>query len=114
MSVRGGQTMEALEAIETINSWRRVLIEGRKEDVDRVLVEIERRLQAKGWNRSDEMENIIGLSPVQRDRIRCFVGGPPTGPKLMLGLTRVSDRRVRGFTYSLLDNPQGTQPVDVA
>ena len=40
--------MNALDAIETINSWRRVLIEGNSERIDQMLDDVERRLGERG------------------------------------------------------------------
>ena len=106
--------MDGLEAIETINSWRRVLIEGKREDIDSMLSDVERRLGEKGWQRATDREAAMGRSGNGKESWRCFVGGPPGGPKLLLCLTRVSDRRVRGGTYSLISAPPGMQPSDVA
>jgi len=106
--------MDALEAIETINSWRRVLVEGSAEHIDQMLDDVERRLREKGWSRDPRVEEKMEGSANQKNRWRCFVGGPEGGPRLMLGLNRVSDRRVRGGTYSLLKGPYGMQPTDVA
>jgi hypothetical protein len=106
--------MTGLEAIETINLWRRVLIEGKPECIDRMLDDVERRLREKGWTRDPEMEAKMGRSADRKQRWHCFAGGPHGGPRLMLGLTRVADRRVRGGTYVLLDAPPGMQPTDVA
>jgi hypothetical protein len=47
------------------------------------------------------------------DRFLCFVGGPQNGPQLMLGLTRVSERRIRGGTYSLFSPSEPTQVAGV-
>ncbi len=106
--------MTGLEAIETINSWRRILIEGKSECIDRMLDDVEKRLQERGWARNADAEAKLTRSADRKHRWICFVGGPAGGPRLMLGLTRVSDRRVRGGTYSLLDAPSGMQPTDVA
>ena len=106
--------MDGLEAIEMIDSWRRILIEGKPEHIDRMLDDVQRRLTEKGWARDSAMEAKMGRSTERRNRWLCFVGGPHDGPRLMLCLTRVSDRRVRGGTYSLLDGPLGMQTTDVA
>ena len=103
-----------LEAIETINSWRRILIEGNSNSVGQMLSDVERKLGEKGWTRAPSMEAKLGGPSGRTSAWRCFVGGPGHGPRLMLGLTRVSDRRVRGGTYSLLEGPSGMQPTDVA
>ena len=106
--------MDGLKAIETINSWRRILIEGSAPDIERMLVEFESGLVAKGWARDPSAEARLERSARGKNRWYCFVGGPTGGPQLMLGLTRVSDRRVLGGTYSLLDGPPEMQTTDVA
>jgi hypothetical protein len=106
--------MDGLEAIEMINSWRRILIEGKPESIDRTLDDVERRLREKGWARDADMEAKMGRSAERKNRWLCFIGGPRDGPRLLLCLTRVSDRRVRGGTYSLLNGPPGMQATDVA
>jgi hypothetical protein len=105
--------MDGLEAIDLINSWRRILIEGNPDHIDRMLADVERRLKEKGWTPAPDIEAKLGHPTNQASRWRCFEGGPKTGPRLMLGLTRVSDRRVRGGTYSLIDGPN-MRPTDVA
>ena len=52
--------MTGLEAIETINSWRRILIEGNPENIDRMLSDVERRLRDQGWQRDSDMEDKNG------------------------------------------------------
>jgi hypothetical protein len=106
--------MDGLEAIEMINSWRRILIEGKSEHIDRMLDDVERRLREKGWARDSDMEAKMGRSANRKNRWLCFIGNPHDDPRLMLCLTRVSDRRVRGGTYSLLNGSPGMQPTDVA
>ena len=50
----------------------------------------------------------------RKNRWRFFVGGPENGPRVRLGLARVSDCRVRGETYSLLEGPSDMKATDVA
>jgi hypothetical protein len=107
----GGTEMNAIEAIDTINSWRRILVEGMPAQIDAMLQNVEKTLEQKGWKRRPDLEAKMGRFPDRADRIRCFVGGPLNGPQLALALTRVSERRVRGGTYSLI-NP--SMPIDVA
>jgi len=106
--------MDGLEAIETINSWRRILIEGSADSVNQMLVDLETKLRDASWRRDPDSEVRLAGPSGRKDAWRCFVGGPDNGPRVMLGLARVSDRRVRGGTYSLLDGPAGMQPTDVA
>lgn len=103
--------MNAIEAIDTIDSWRRILVEGPPSQIDLMLQTVERKLAAKGWKRRPDLEAKTARSPDSAGRIRCFVGGPQNGPQLMLGLTRVSERRIRGGTYSLIS---ASEPTDVA
>lgn len=103
--------MNAIESLDTINSWRRVLIEGMSDRIDRMLFEVERTFAAKGWQRRADIEGNLARTPDALDQWRCFVGGPEHGPQLMLGLARVSERRIRGGTYSLLS---AAEPAEVA
>ena len=52
--------------------------------------------------------------PYQRNTVLCFVGGPEGGPRLLLCLNRVSERRVRGGTYDLIDGSSHCSAVEVA
>lgn len=106
--------MDGLEAIETINSWRRILIEGNADSVSQMLVDIETKLSEAGWRRDPNSEVRLAGPSGRKDAWRCFAGGPDKGPRVMLGLARVSDRRVRGGTYSLLDGLAEMQTTDVA
>ncbi len=106
--------MNSLDATETINSWRRVLIEGNAEDIDQMLEDVERRLGERGWARDSGTEAKNEATANRKIKWRCFVGGPKNGPRVRLGLSRVSDRRVRGETYSLLEGPANMKTTDVA
>jgi hypothetical protein len=106
--------MDRLEAIETINSWRRILIEGNADSVSRMLDDVERGLSEAGWRRDPDREVRLAELSGRKDGWWCFVGGPNRGPQVMLSLARVSDRRVRVAAYSLLDGPAEMQPTDVA
>jgi hypothetical protein len=94
--------MDGVQAIDLINSWRRILIEGKPEQICPMLEDIERRFKEKGFVRDPAVEKTMNWHPHQRNVLLCFVGGPPEGPRLMMCLNRVSERRVRGSTYSLL------------
>jgi hypothetical protein len=106
--------MNGPTALDTINSWRRILIEGDPASIGRMLDDVERKLGEKGWTRETGMEAKLRGPSGREDAWRCFVGGPERGPRLILGLNRVSDRRVRGGTYSLLDGPPDMTTDDVA
>jgi hypothetical protein len=97
--------MNAVEAIEIINSWRRILIEGKPESIDSVLRDLEQRMAAKGWIHDPAVVHRLGLSNGPANLTVYFVGGPSQGPKLLLGLKRVSARRLRGGSYSLIHGP---------
>ena len=105
--------MNAIEAIDTINSWRRILIEGKPEQIDVMLEDIERKLDEKGWKRRPDLEAKMERSLDRSNRFRCFDGGLRNGPQLILGLTRVSDRRVRGGTYSLISPGKPTEVAGI-
>jgi hypothetical protein len=106
--------MNGLEAIETVNSWKRILIEGKAEQIDPMLADLERRLQDRGWYRDSDREAKMGRSSERKNRWLCFVGGPRDGARMMLCLARVSDRRVRGGPYSFLSVPPDMQPAEEA
>jgi len=93
--------MDGTQAVEAIASWRKILIEGKAEQITSMLIDIEARLKTKGFVRDQEAEKSMNWHPHQRNKVICFVGGPPTGPRLLLSLNRVSERRVRGGTYSI-------------
>lgn len=106
--------MNGVEAVELIGSWRRLLIEGNAERIAPMLADIDAHIRDKGFARDSERENHFNRDPHQRNRMRCFVGGPKGGPRLMLCLNIVSERRIRGGTYSLLEGSPNTDSVAVA
>jgi hypothetical protein len=106
--------MDGVQAIDLIASWRRILIEGKADQITSMLKDLEGRLKSKGFERDAEAEKKLNWHAYQRNRVLCFVGGPEGGPRLLLCLNVVSERRVRGGTYSLIDAPPGAGPVEVA
>ncbi|HLJ91992.1 MAG TPA: hypothetical protein VKU02_02250 [Gemmataceae bacterium] len=106
--------MDGVQAVDLIASWRRILIEGKAEQITSMLEDLEARLKNKGFERDAAAEKKMNWHPYQRNRVLCFVGGPEGGPRLLLCLNRVSEHRVRGGTYSLLDASSDADPVEVA
>ena len=106
--------MDGVQAVDLIASWRRLLIEGKAEQITSMLADLQARLKGKGFERDTEAEKGMNWHPYQANRVLCFVGGPDVGPRLLLCLNRVSDRRIRGGTYSLVDASTDTGPVEVA
>ncbi|MGC8639446.1 MAG: hypothetical protein ACP5XB_06160 [Isosphaeraceae bacterium] len=106
--------MDGVQAIDLIASWRRILIEGKADQITSWLEDLEVRLKSKGFDRDAEAEKTVNGHPYQRNKVLCFVGGPEGGPRLLLCLKRVSERRVRGGTYSLIDASPCAGPVEVA
>jgi hypothetical protein len=106
--------MDGVQAVDLIASWRRILIEGKAEQITSMLKELEVRLKSKGFERDAEVEANMNWHPNQRTGALCFVGGPKGGPRLLLCLNLVSERRVRGGTYSLIDASADAGPVEVA
>ncbi len=106
--------MNALEAFKMVNSWKRVLIEGNPKNVDQMLEDIERRFKEKCWGRNAEMEKERPRQTGRNNRWFCFVGGPQHGPQLLFCLSRISDRKVRGGTFGLLERPADMLPTAVA
>jgi hypothetical protein len=106
--------MDSVQAVDLIASWRRILIEGNAEQITSMLEDLEARLKSNGFERAAEAEKNMNWHPYQRNRVVCFVVGPKGGPRLLLCLNRVSERRVRGGTYSLIDPSPDAGPVAVA
>lgn len=106
--------MNSIPAIDQIASWRGILIEGRADQITSMLKDLEARLKSKGFVPDEEAEERMNWHASQSNRVRCYVGGPADGPRLLLCLNRVSERRVRGGTYTLIDSPPGTGPAEVA
>jgi hypothetical protein len=106
--------MDGVQAVDLIASWRKILIEGKAEQITSILEDIEERLKSKGFERDAEAEKNMNWHTRARNRVLCFVGGPEGGPRLLLCLNRVSERRVRGGTYSLIDASPEAGPVEVA
>ena len=106
--------MDGVQAVDLIASWRRILIEGNAEQITLMLEDLETRLKSKGFERDAAAEKKMNWHPYQRNRVLCFVGGPDGGPRLLLCLNRVSERRVRGGTYALIETSPDADPAEVA
>lgn len=106
--------MDGVQAIDLIASWRRTLIQGKAEQITSMLGDLEARLKRKGFERDADAEKNMTWRLNQANKVLCFVGGPEGGPRLLLCLNRVTERRVRGGTYSLLDNNPEAGLVEVA
>jgi hypothetical protein len=106
--------MDGVQAVDLMASWRRILIEGKAEQITSMLEDLEKRLKSKGFERDAEAENNMNWHPYQRNRVLCFAGGPEGGPRLLLCLNRATERRVRGGTYDLIDGSSDAGPVEVA
>lgn len=106
--------MDGVQAVDLIASWRRILIEGKAELITSMLADIEARLKSKGFERDAEAEKNMNWHPYQRNRVLCFVGGPEGGPRLLLCFNLVSERRIRGGTYSFIETSPNAGPVEVA
>jgi hypothetical protein len=91
------------DALDIVNVWRQVLVRGQKEQLDRFMVEVERRFEALGWSREVTLEARFNSNPHQINHLYCWVSGQGALPRVLLCLNRATDRRVRGGTYDLLD-----------
>ena len=80
--------MDGVQAVDLIASWRRILIEGKAEQVTSMLEDLEERLKSKGFERDAEAEKKMNWHPYQKNRVLCFAGGPKGGPRLLLCLNR--------------------------
>src|SRR5947209_11427403 len=74
--------MDGVQADDLIAVWRRILIEGKAEQITSMLEDLETRLKSKGFERDAEAEKNMNWHPYQRNRVLCFVGGPEGGPRL--------------------------------
>jgi hypothetical protein len=103
------------DALEVINIWRHVLVKGRQaEQIDRFLEEVGKRFEALGWSRDTIIEGQMNRDEHQRNRFYCWISGAGPRPRVLLCLNRSTDRRVRGGTYSLLDDRPGLGLPEVA
>jgi hypothetical protein len=101
--------------LEVINIWRHVLVKGRQaEQIDRFLDEAGKKFESLGWSRDTVLERQMNRDEHQRNRFYCWIGGPGPRPLVRLCLNRTTDRRVRGGTYSLLDDRPGLALSEVA
>jgi hypothetical protein len=105
--------MNGLDAIDTIDSWRHLLIEGNQANVDQLWNGMESDFGAKGWKREPAEEQKMLRSSASSKQWRCFLGGQSGTPIVMLGLTRATERRLRGGSYQLRDGPPNMQTTDV-
>jgi hypothetical protein len=94
-------------ALEVIDLWRHVLVKGPKEQLDRFLDEVGRRFEALGWARETSLEGRLNGDPHQANRFYCWVSAHENRPHVRLCLNRVTERRLRGGTYDLLDGRAG-------
>jgi hypothetical protein len=106
--------MDGVQAVDVIASWRRILIEGKPEQIASVLADIQSGLKSKGFERDVEEEKNLNWHSYERNKVLCFVGGPEGGPRLLLCFNLVSERRIRGGTYSLIHTSPDAGPVEVA
>jgi hypothetical protein len=99
------------DALEVINIWRKVLVKGEKDAIDRFLGEAQRRFEELGWSRDTGTEAKLNNAEHQLNRFYCWVSGQETTRQVMLCLNRSTDRRVRGATYEVLDHRVGLADV---
>jgi hypothetical protein len=99
------------ESLDVINIWRKILVKGERERIDRFLVETQSRFESVGWARDSERETSLNSDSSQINRFYCWLGGRGSKPEVMLCLKRATDRRVRGSTYDILDRQIGLADV---
>jgi hypothetical protein len=101
------------EALDVIHIWRKLLVQGEKEQIDRLLEEWQHRFEAIAWTRDFERETKMNGFTVHRlNRFYCWQGGRGVKPEVMLCLNRTTPKRVRGSTFDILDPLLGL--VDLA
>ena len=89
------------DALEVINIWRRISVEGQKERIDQFLSEIGERFVGVGWSRDSAIEAQFNRDEHQINRLHCWSSNPDNRPRVMLCLNRATERRVRGGTYDI-------------
>ncbi len=99
------------DPLEVINLWRKILVRGEKEEIDRFLVEAESRFKAKGWARDEDREAKMNRDKHQLNRFYCWLGRYGDKPQVMLCLNRSTDKRVRGSTYDVIDERAGLEDI---
>ncbi len=85
--------------LDVINVWRNLLIKGQKEQIDRLLNDVEQRFSALGWSRDVSFEAQMNRPEHQVNRFYCWRSTPDAPPRISLCLNRTTDRRIRGGTY---------------
>ncbi len=68
--------MNGVQAVDLIASWRRILIDGKAEQITSMLEGLEERLKSKGFERDAGAERKMNWHPYQSNRVLCFAGGP--------------------------------------
>jgi hypothetical protein len=91
------------DPLDVINTWRHVLVQGKKEQIDRFLSEVGQRFEVLGWSRETNREAQLNRNENQLNHFYCWINSPDHSPHLLLCLNRATERRVRGGTYNLLD-----------
>ena len=99
------------DILDVINVWRNLLIKGQREQLDRLLNEVEQRFSALGWSRDVSIEAQMNRPEHQVNRFYCWRSTPDAPPQILLCLNRASDRRIRGGTY---DIDPGARLADLA
>jgi hypothetical protein len=100
------------DALEVINTWRNVRVQGPKGQIQRFLTEVSKRFEALGWSREANLEAQLTHDGNRRHRLYGWINSPGSKPHVVLFLCRETDRRVRGDAYKVLD--QGTSITDLA
>src|SRR5579864_2380295 len=100
----------ASDALDTVDTWRHVLIRGQKDQIDRFLVQVEQRFGRLGWSRDTAVEGQLNRNKSQLNRFYCWISRPD-GPRVVLCLNRTTDRRVRSGTYNV---DERTSLIDLA
>lgn len=96
-----------IETFDPIAAWRHMLINGQPEQMVRLHAEIERRFLERGWSRDGALEEKLNGHPYQRNQFICWVEGAGHGPRAVLYLNKATPRRLRGGSFSLVDDPNG-------
>ncbi len=94
------------DALEVTRIWRRITVEGQKEQIDQFLSEIDQRFAGAAWSRDSVLEAALNRDESQRNRFYCWRTNADTSPHTMLCLNRATGRRIRGGTYDIEERAQ--------
>ena len=89
------------DALEIINIWRKISVEGQEKQIEKFLSEIDQRFAGVGWSRDSVIEGKFNRNEHQINYLHCWSTNWDDRPRVMLCLNRATEGRVRGGTYDI-------------